>query len=181
MFLKRAAFLLCGLLIAAVISVVPAGASVTATGTLAVTATVAASINMVFDSDASGVTLTGSGSNAATLAFGTVQAYGGTVATGASRSVNGTTDYTYSSPFDVKVTKANSSSANYTLDASLNSSDSTNTWAVDSVTLTTSAQHVTTTGTYGSDQSHTLSLTIPFSEADATAISNTVNFTATAN
>jgi hypothetical protein len=179
--MKRAYFALPAIVAGLVLAALPASAAVTASGTLSVTATVAASINMVFDTDASGVSLTGSGSNAATLAFGTVQAYGGTVPTGATRTVNGTTDYTYSSPFDVKVTKANSSSANYTLDASLNASDSTNTWKVDTVSLTTSPQHVTTTGTYGSDQSHVLYLAIPFSEADATAISNTVNFTATAN
>jgi hypothetical protein len=135
---------------------------------------------MVFDSDSSGVALTGTGTSSATLAFGTVQAYGGTVATGETRTVNGTTDYTYSSPFDVLVTKANSASTSYTLDASLNASDATNTWAIDSTTLTTTPQAVTTTGSYGSDEAHTLSLTIPFSETTS-SISNTINFTATAN
>jgi hypothetical protein len=180
--MKRQAYLLAAFVMAAALcGSGPALAAATASGTLAVTATVAASIQLVFDSDASGIVLTGAGTNAATLAFGTVQAYGGTVPTGATRTVNGTTSFTYSSPFDVKVTKANSTSANYTLAASLNSSDSTNTWLVDSTTLTTTAQNVTTSGAYGSDAAHTLYLTIPFSEADGTLISNTVNFTATAN
>lgn len=159
----------------------PAAANPSATGTLTVTATVAASMQLIFDSDPSGVPLSGTGTNAATLALGTVQAYGGTVPAGATRTVNGTTDYTYSSPFDVKVTKANSASSNYTLTAALNAADATNTWKVDAVTLTTSAQQITATGGYGSDAVHTLYLTIPFSEADGTSISNVVNFTATAN
>lgn len=165
----------------ALTTIMPASAAVTSSGTLAVTATIASSIMLVFDTSSSGLALTGSGTGAATMAFGTVQAYGGTVPTGATRTVNGTTNYTYSSPFNVKVTLANSASLSYTLTAALNAADAVNTWQVDSVTLSTTAQTVTATGTYGSDQSHTLALTIPFSEATGTAISNTVNFTATAN
>jgi hypothetical protein len=154
-------------------------ANPSASGTLAVTATVNASIQMVFDSDPSGVTLGGAGTNAATLAFGNISAYG-PLGTHVSRTV-GASSFTVSTPFDVKVNKANSASANYTLSAALASSDSTNTWVVDSTTLTTSAQNVTTSGTYGSDQAHTLYLTVPFTSPDQTAISNTVDFTATAN
>ena len=51
------------------------------------------SINLVFNKDASGAALTGAGTNAATLAFGTVQAYGGTLTTGVTRTVDGT-DFT---------------------------------------------------------------------------------------
>jgi hypothetical protein len=179
--MKRLGFSLVALAVVASAGVPARAASPTATGTLAVTATVAASINMVFDSDASGIPLGSAGTNAATLAFGTVQAYGGSVPVGATRTVNGTTSFTYSSPFDVKVIAANSASANYTLAGSLNAADGTNTWKIDAVSLTTSPQTITATGTYGSDQSHTLALTIPFTVADATVISNTVNFTATAN
>jgi hypothetical protein len=157
-------------------------ANPSAGGTLAVTATVASSIQLAFISDPSGIALGGSGTNAATLALGTVQAYGGTVPAGATRTVNGTTSYTYSSAFDINVTLADSSSANYTLTAALNAADAQgNTWAVDSVTLTTAPQTVTSSGSYGSNQSHTLALTIPFSATSGEAISNTVNFTATAN
>jgi glycerol-3-phosphate dehydrogenase len=52
-------------------------AQTTASGTLSVTATVNGTISLVFNSDAAGVTLGGAGTNAATLAFGTVQAFGG--------------------------------------------------------------------------------------------------------
>src|SRR5690348_15035128 len=90
----------------------------TATGTLSVTATVNGSISLVFNSDASGVPLTGAGSNAATLAFGNVSAYGA-LGAGISRAV-GASNFTVSSPFDVLVSKSNSASANYTLKAQLN-------------------------------------------------------------
>jgi hypothetical protein len=153
----------------------------TSSGSLAVTATVNSSISMVFDSDATGVTLSAEGSSSPTLAFGNVSAYE-SLGTHVSRTVNGTTNYTISTPFDVKVTQANSSSGNYTLTAQLASADANDTWKVDSATVTDgSAAQVTATGTYGSDQSHTLYLTIPFTTTDSTAISNTINFVATSN
>src|SRR5438045_7288246 len=93
----------------------------TATGTLTVSATVNGSINLVFNSDASGVALTGAGTNAATLAFGNVSAYGA-VNAGVTRTT-AATSFTVSSPFDVLVTKSNSASANYTLKAQLNAAD----------------------------------------------------------
>ncbi len=80
----------------------------TASGTLGVSATVASSISMTFVTDASGVALGGTGTNAATLAFGSIQAYGGVVPTNATRTVNGTTSFTYSSPFDINVAEENS-------------------------------------------------------------------------
>lgn len=153
----------------------------TSSGNMTVTATVTSSISMVFDSDASGVTLSAEGSTSPTLALGNVSAYE-SLGTNVSRTVNGTTDYTVSTPFDVKVTQANSNSSDYTLTAQLASADTTNAWKVDSATVTNgSAASVTATGTYGSDQSHTLYLTIPFATADSTAISNTIDFVATSN
>jgi hypothetical protein len=169
------------LLAAGLLMPAPASAAVTATGTLGVTATVAASIKMVFNSDASGVTLGGAGTNAATLAFGTVQAYGGVVPTGVTRTVSAS-DFTVSSPFDVNVVSANSASANYTLTAQLNAADAVNTWKLGATTITNaSPSTITTTGAYATDVPFTLGLTIPFTVTDATVISNTLNFTATAN
>lgn len=158
-----------------------AAAQTTASGTLSVTATVNGSISLVFNTDTAGVALTGSGSNAATLAFGTVQAFGGTLTTGVTRTV-GTGNFTVSSPFDVNVAKANLTSANYTLKAQLNAADATNTWQVQGVTVTSgAAATVTGTGTYDTDNQLTLALTIPFTTASGTSISNSINFTATAN
>jgi S-formylglutathione hydrolase FrmB len=154
----------------------------TASGTLTVTATVNSSINLVFNSDAAGVTLSsGAGTNAATLAFGNVAAFGA-IGANITRSVVAGTSFTVSTPVDVLVTKANSSSANYTLKAQLGTADATNTWAVAGNTITsTSASPITATGTYGSNTPETIAITIPFTEASGTAISNTINFTATSN
>jgi hypothetical protein len=152
----------------------------TASGTVGVTATVVSFMSLTFVTDASGITLGGSGTSAATIAFGSVQAYGGSVPTDVTRTANGTTNWKLATPFDVVVAIANQTSANYTLTAQLSSSDAVNTWQLGSTTVTSaSAAALTATGTYGTTV-YTLNLTIPFTEA-AGAISNTINFVATAN
>lgn len=151
-----------------------------ASGTVAVTATVASSVSLTFATDPSGITLGGTGTSAATIAFGAVQAYGGTVPANVTKTVNGTTNWTLSTPFDVVVQVANQTSSNYTLTAQLNTADANNTWKIGATTITSaSAATLTATGAYGTT-SYTLGLTIPFAEA-AGSISNTLNFVATAN
>src|SRR6185503_11553749 len=88
-------------------------AQTTASGTLTVTATVTGSINLVFNSDANGVTLGSPGTSTATLAFGPVSAFG-VIPAGIVRSTTAS-NFTVSSAVDVLVTKTNSASANYTL------------------------------------------------------------------
>lgn len=166
--------------LAAALAMPVLSAAQTASGTLTVNATVQSSISMVFNSDASGVALTsGAGTNAATLDFGNISAYGtlpGTI----SRTV-GATSFTVSTPFDVLVNMANSSSANYTLKAQLNTADAVNTWALNTTTITNASQAtLTSTGSYGSSAAYTLALTVPFSSS-AAAITNTINFVASAN
>jgi hypothetical protein len=156
-----------------------AAAQDTSTGTLTVTATVASSIGLTFENDVAGVSLTGAGTNAATMVMGTISAYG-TIATAGVTRTRTASDFTVSSPFGVKVVRANSSSADYTLAVALASADATNTWKVNSTTLTTSNQDLGTSYSYGSSVSHTLYLTVPFS-ASTGAISKVLNFTATAN
>jgi hypothetical protein len=157
-------------------------AQTTASGTLTVTATVNGTISLVFNSDPAGVALSGNGTNAATLAFGTVQAFGGTLAAGVSRSVVPGTSFTVSSPVDVFVDKANVSSANYTLKAQLNAADAVNSWSVGGVAVTSAAAAtITATGAYTTNVPETVALTVPFSTASGTNISNAINFTATAN
>jgi hypothetical protein len=172
-------YLLSGLLFPVICAIGTAHAT-TASATMAVSVTVASSVSFVIQSDASGLTLTNSGTSAVTASFGTMSAYGGTVPSGVTRTVNGTTNWKISTPFDVIVQVANQSSASYTLSAQLQASDSTNTWQIGSTTLSSaSASTLTASGTYGSTQ-YTFALTIPFSEA-AGVISNTINFVATAN
>ena len=159
----------------------PASAQVTDTGTLSITGTVQSSISLIFNSDPAGVTLTGSGTDNATLPFGDIQAYGGSMSPGVTRTV-GPDSFTVSSPVGVQVKKANSSSANYTLTAVLNGVDVTNTWQVAGVTVMNgAAATITTTGMYDNDVSNSVAVTIPFLTAGGTAIDNSIGFTATAN
>jgi len=152
----------------------------TATGTLTVTATVQGSINLVFNSDAAGVALTGSGTNNATLAFGNVSAFGA-VNAGVVRSV-AANSFTVSSAVDVNVSKTNSASANYKLTAQLGSADAVNSWQVGGVTVTNaSPATITATGTYASNSNFPVAITVLFTTASGTLISNTINYTATAN
>src|SRR5882724_3454769 len=153
----------------------------TATGTLTVTATVNSSINLVFNNDAAGVPLSsGAGTNTATLNFGNVSAFGA-LAANITRTTTAT-NFTVSTPVDVLVTKANSASANYTLKAQLGAADAVNTWQVGGNTVTSAAQAtITATGAYAANNNFPVAITIPFTTANGTVISNTINYTATAN
>jgi hypothetical protein len=102
----------------------------------------------------------------------------------------GATNWTISTPFDVKVTCSNLLTLlpctllitpSYILTAQLQSNDVTNTWKVGGVVLTSStASTVTNSGTYGAVTPYTFALTIPFSESSG-AISNTVDFMSVCN
>src|SRR6266853_3791362 len=106
-----------------------------ATGTVAVTATTSASVSLTFVTDGAGITMGNSGTSAATVACGSVQAYGGSVPGGVSKTVNGSTDWALSTPIDVVVQVANQTSSNYTLAAGLQSADGTNTWHLGATAL----------------------------------------------
>ena len=170
-----------GALLAAALLAVPsfAAAQDTSTGTLTVTATVESSIGLTFENDAAGVALTGAGTNAATMALGSISAYNTVSTPGVTRTV-AASDFTVSSPFAVKVVKANTSSASYTLAAALGSADTTNSWRINATALSTSNQNLGASYAYGSAIAHTVYLTVPFS-ASTGAISKVLNFTATAN
>jgi hypothetical protein len=151
-----------------------------ASGTVAVTATVASSVSLTFVSDPAGITLGGTGTAAATIAFGNVQAYGGAVPANVTKTVNGVINWTLSTPFDVVVEVANQVSPTYTLTAQLNAADAVDTWKIGASTITSAAATtLTAAGAYGTT-AYTLGLTIPFGKAPG-AIANTVNFVATAN
>ncbi|HKF23675.1 MAG TPA: hypothetical protein VKE93_19020 [Candidatus Angelobacter sp.] len=167
---------------AAIVMLVPSFASAqTANGVLTVTATVQGSIGLVFNSDAAGVALSsGAGTNAATLAFGNVSAFGA-VSAGVVRTV-AANSFTVSSAVDVQVSKTNSASANYTLKAQLGAADAVNSWTVGGIAVTSAAQStLTATGTYAANSNFPVAITVPFTTASGTLISNTINYTATAN
>ncbi len=154
----------------------------TANGTLTVNATVNSSIKLVFNSDLAGVTLTsGAGTNTATLDFGAVSAFGA-LGANITRTVIAGTSFTVSTPVDVNVTKANSASANYTMAAKLGAADAVNTWQVGGVTVTNAGfNNITLTGAYASNVAEAIAITVPFTTANGTVISNTILFQATAN
>jgi len=149
---------------------------------LSVQSASAASLTLTFSSDPSGISLGGSGTSSSTMAFGSVHAYGGVVPAGVTKSVNGTTSWTLSTPIDVLVTKTGlGNSANYTMTAQLQTSGLTYTWALGPATLTSAfPATVTAGGVYGSTTPYTFSLTIPFS-ASAGTVSNTLDIIVTAN
>lgn len=160
-----------------------ASAQTTANGTLTVTAKVTGTLQFVFNSDGSGLALaSGDGTNTATLDFGSVSAFGNLSSPNITRSVNGTTSFTVSTPVDVTVSQSNTGSSNYTLTAQLGTADLTNTWAVANNTVTNaSPTTITATGNYGAKTSEAIAITIPQATASGTNISNTISFLATAN
>jgi hypothetical protein len=150
----------------------------TGSGTLGVSATVAGSISLTFVTDVSGVTLTGTGTSAAILPFGTVSMFGGSLPTNVTKTATGTTSFTLSTPFDVKVDLANSASTAYTLNATLATADAINAWVIGATDISTAGPFaLTAAGVYGTAVPYTLHLTIPAS-ATAGLISNSIGFSA---
>jgi len=149
---------------------------------LSVESASAASLTLIFRSDATGISLGGTGTSAATMNFGNVRAYGGVVPAGVTKSINGTTSWTLSTPIDVKVTKSGlGTSANYTMTAQLQTSGLTYTWKLGPATLTSAfPATVTAAGVYSARTAYTFSLTIPFSAAAGT-VNNTLDIIVTAN
>ena len=153
-------------------------------GTLLVKATLQSSIYMTLENASGGPSLTNAGTPAATLDFGNVFAYGTYAPTGITRSLNMSggyaTSFTLATSFGVRVGMYNTNSeTKYGLTAALNAADAANTWVVDSVTLTTTAQAVTGGTGFNAVVPHSLSLTIPQSTA-AGSIQNTINLAAAA-
>lgn len=151
------------------------------------------SISMQFASDPSGISLGGSGTNSASMAFGAVQAYGGSVPPGVTKTTGATT-WTLSTPFDVKVFCLNAGllpctllmTPTYTLTAQLQTNDLTNTWKLNGTQIiSTGATTLTSNGAYCTSLScsgtaYTFALSIPYTET-AGPISNTINFVAISN
>jgi hypothetical protein len=158
----------------------------TAQGTVNATLVNLTGIAIIFSSDAAGVTLGASGTAAATLNLGTISAYG-TLSAGVTRSNVTSTSFTVSTPFDLQVVGGLFSSS-YSLTAQLASAAPTGfTYTLDTLTLTTAAQSVTTAGTYNTNTKHNFNLVASTASpagggpAVGTPITTTINFVATAN
>jgi hypothetical protein len=155
-----------------------ASAQDTATGTLSVTGTVVSSISLTIDS-AGGGSQSGMGTSAATTALGSISKFGGVVPANFTRTITAT-DWTLSSTVGVTVTKANSISTAYTLNAKLSTAPATGVlWNVNAVLLNaTTAQALTAAGVWGSTPTYAWTITIPDALPTASAINNTIMFDA---
>lgn len=174
-------------MLAGCMAAVPAsGRGQSATGTLNVQLTNSPALIMVFNSDSAGVTLGNAGTAAVTASLGTVADYKSPSA--GMTQTNGSTSFTVSTRFDVYVEMGGSSSASYSLAASLATAAPTGiSVKLDSTTLSTTSQTVSTGGTYFSDAAHTVSFVVSTGPsgsggpATGTQLTSTINLTATAN
>jgi hypothetical protein len=159
-----------------------ANAQVAGSGTMGVTATVQGSILLTFVTDPSGLAVTGTTTSAASLPFGSVQMFGGTVPANVTKTVNGLLSFDLTTPFDVRVDLANSASATYILTAVLATADPVNVWTLAASNLSASGTptNMNATGAYATPTSYALKLHIPATAA-AGLITNSIGFTATAN
>ena len=167
---------------AALMMISSAAVAQTASGNLTVNATVQGSIQLVFNTDGSGVALSsGAGTANATLNFGNISAFGA-LAGNVTRTTTATT-FTVSTPVDVLVSATNTTSANYKLQAQLASNPAPNSFTIGGVSVTNTAlsANITSTGTYGSNVGFPVAITVPFSNTTALNISNVITYTATAN
>ena len=175
-------------LMAAVILLFGAVANASGTntsGTLALTGEVDGSIALqIRTSESSPITLaSGANSAAATATIAAVSYYG----TADNSSVSGfvkthdTESIILTGHFDVLVDQANTGSESYTLTAALQTQDDL-LWTLDGTTLSTSqSAPLSSVAPSGSQATQTLVINVPTSvAASSTAISNTINLTATA-
>jgi hypothetical protein len=159
-----------------------ANAQTTAGGTLGVTANIVGSINLIFSTATNGFAVTGTGSATASLPFGNVSMFGPSAAlpAGVTRTLTGTGSFTLSTPINVEVDLANVTSDNYSLLGTLNAADTVNSWTFNSIAVTAAGiVPQVTTGAYGVATPYVFAVTIP--TATIGALTNSINFTATAN
>src|SRR5947209_8960196 len=162
-------------------------AQTTATGVINGTLVNKNGISIQFDTDPAGVTLGAAGTNAASVNFGTVSAFG-PLSGGVTRPSVTAANFTVRTIFDVQVVQGGLNSTTYTLTANLAAAEPTGfSYKVDTVTLTTTSQTIQANGAYGTDVAHNLDLVISTSAPGAggpavnTPVSTTINFVATAN
>jgi hypothetical protein len=173
-------FLLASVLSAFALTVA-ASAQTTGSGTLGVTANVTGSINLTFITDASGMAVTGTGTGTASLPFGPVKMYGGAAIAGVTETVTPGAGFKLATPFDIEVDLANTTSGGFSLVATLTTADATNAWSINATDISSGAAvTIPGTGLYGAPTSYAFALVIPASEPIG-LITNTINFTATAN
>lgn len=156
----------------------------TTNGTLALTGEVDGSIALqIRTSESNAITLSGANTSAATATIPAVSYYGtaDNSAVGGFTKTHDSSNIILTGNFDVRVDQANTGSTSYTLTAALENADGL-TWDLDGTTLSTSqSSALSSTAAYGSQATQALVIKVPTTvAAGATAISNTINLTATA-
>ena len=158
-----------------------ANAQVVGSGTMGVTATVVGTLNLTFITDEAGMAVTGTGTATASMPFGNVQMFGAATVAGLTQTLNGVASFTISTPIDIRADLSNSASANFLLSATLTAPDAVNAWTVGGVNISTGAlTTIAAAAAYATNTPYVFAITIPANEA-AGLITNTINFTATAN
>ncbi len=148
-------------------------------GTMGVTADVEGSLLVTLSTGTNGMAMTGTGSAAGSLPLGTVSMFAGSVPGNVTKTV-GATGFTLSTPIAIQVDLANTTSDSFNMVAALATADAVNTWSLNSITVTSVPATVITAGAYATNTSYPFSLFVPKGAATGT-ITNTINFTATAN
>lgn len=159
----------------------------TSSGQLTITMNVQSSISLVFQDNVNAGNpgfchLTNAGTNNVGLDLGTAS-FPGSFHTSACVNYQhiGAAFYQVSSAFDVIVTKANSSSANYRLQAEISSVPPASVvWLIDNVTLTTSFTQLDNADVFGQRITKTLQVQVR-NNVPAQVLQETITFLATAN
>jgi hypothetical protein len=120
----------------------------------------AQSIELRLESVATGPPVSGAGTSNVSMNAGIVSAFD-PVSSAVYKST-GSSSFTVSAKFGVRVIKSSGTSPNYTLQSRLQGSQSF-VWTVDDIKMSTSFATVRTLQPYGTNQAHTVSFTIPFS------------------
>lgn len=154
--------------------VLPALAQNNARGTLSITGYVEGSIAVEF-SAGSATRNVGHGTSAASF---TVPTFGGSFTPGSAAVAAGDASFLISSPFGIKVRKANLTSMSYTLKAALSTPDGSHLWKIDGVDISAGSEEVIATGeSFDANNSHTLVVSGPAPEP----MNREIRFTIIAN
>lgn len=137
-------------------------------------------IALVFVQDPSGAAISSSG-NQASLNFGSISR-SGSLPAGETRLNVTANGYTVRTPVDIDVENDGVTGTSYTMRAALAAASPTGVnWAVNGVTLTAVLQTVATAGSYNTNQAYNIDVIVTNSAAVGTPLSDTLDFTATAN
>lgn len=148
-------------------------------GQLTINGQINGSMILSFQQDIAGATISGLGTPAGTVNFGT---YSVSTSDGTLNNITkstGSSAFTLSTLVDVSVSQANTGSLNYDLYAAIDNTDQL-TYSLNEVALTTTPQVIEHSISYNQTAPLTLSISVPFTASTQT-VNRVIYFTATAN